>query len=125
MAGSELVTIDPRRYERDRVEVEAGFWRKLRRSLGLIPFAEDAVAAFFCARDPATPPRVKAVLMGALAYFILPADLIPDFIGALGFTDDAAVLAAALRSVLPHVKEHHRLRARTALAREDKEPPPA
>ena len=118
MTGSELAPFDPLRYARDRVEVEADFWGRLRRALGRIPFAEDAVAAYYCARDPATPLRVKAILMGALAYFILPADTIPDFIGALGFTDDAAVLAVALRAVMPHVEERHWAKARAILARE-------
>ncbi len=114
-----LEPVDPAKYERDKAQVEAGFWDKLRRTLGRIPFAEDAVAAYFCATDPTTPFRVKAILMGALAYFILPTDMIPDFIAGLGFTDDAAVLAAAIRSVLPHVKPRHRDRARAALEDEN------
>lgn len=109
---------EPKRekYERDRVRVEQKFWDKLRRSLGRVPFAEDAVAAYYCATDPDTPLQVKAVLMGALAYFIVPTDMLPDFIALLGFTDDAAVLAAALRTVLPNVQERHRARARDALS---------
>ena len=119
MTGRELEPVDPGKYARDKAEVEAGFWDKLRRTLGRIPFAEDAVAAYFCATDSATPFRVKAVLMGALAYFIVPTDMIPDFIAGLGFTDDAAVLAAAIRSVLPHVKPRHRARARAVLEDEN------
>ena len=108
---------EPKRekYERDRIKVEQRFWDKLRRSLGRVPFAEDAVAAYYCATDPDTPLQVKAVLMGALAYFIVPTDMLPDFIALLGFTDDAAVLAAAIRMVLPHVEERHRARARDSL----------
>ena len=108
---------EPKRekYERDRIKVEQKFWDKLRRSLGRVPFAEDAVAAYYCATDPDTPLKVKAVLMGALAYFIVPTDMLPDFIALLGFTDDAAVLAAAIRTVLPHVEERHRARARDSL----------
>ncbi len=115
MTGRELEPVDPAKYARDKAEVEAGFWEKLRRTLGRVPFAEDAVAAYFCATDPATPFQVKAILMGALAYFIVPTDMIPDFIAGLGFTDDAAVLAAAIRSVLPHVAARHRARARAVL----------
>ncbi len=115
MTGRELEPVDPAKYARDKAEVEAGFWEKLRRTLGRVPFAEDAVAAYFCATDTGTPFQVKAILMGALAYFIVPTDMIPDFIAGLGFTDDAAVLAAAIRSVLPHVKARHRARARAVL----------
>lgn len=100
----------------DRTRVERGFWRKLKAVARHIPFAEDAVAAYFCAFDPATPTRVRAILFAALAYFILPTDLIPDFLPVLGFTDDAAVLAAALQLVASHMQPEHREAARNALA---------
>ena len=68
--------------------VRASFWDKLKAVAARIPFAESAVAAYFCAVDPATPTRVKLTLMGALAYFILPIDIIPDFLPVVGFTDE-------------------------------------
>ena len=95
--------------------VRRGFWPKLRRSLGRISFAREALAAYFCAIDPATPARVKAILLAALAYFIAPVDLIPDIVLGLGFTDDAAVLFAAWRAVAPHILPRHRERAEAAL----------
>jgi uncharacterized membrane protein YkvA (DUF1232 family) len=95
----------------------AGFGRKMRAVAGRIPFAEEAIAAYYCALDPATPARVKAVLIGALAYFIMPADMIPDIIAGLGYTDDAAVFWAAWQSVSNHVSDFHRARARAALDR--------
>ncbi|MCG8360001.1 MAG: DUF1232 domain-containing protein [Kiloniellales bacterium] len=125
MTGTDLEPVDPDKYQRDKAKVEAGFWDKLRRSIGRVPFAEDAVASYYCAVDPQTPLQVKAILMGALAYFIVPADMIPDFIAMLGFTDDAAVIAAAIRTVLPHVGERHRIRARAALEGERLDEPAA
>lgn len=104
---------------RDRVMVKERFWAKVRRTLGRVPFLEDAIAAYYCAFDPATPFRVKAVLLAALAYFVVPTDMIPDFIATLGFTDDAVVLAAAIRSIAPAITERHRQKARAALAREE------
>jgi uncharacterized membrane protein YkvA (DUF1232 family) len=95
--------------------VDAGFWKKLRKVAGKIPFAEDAAAAYFCAVDPRTPSKVKAVLLAALAYFVMPVDVIPDFIAGIGFTDDAAVLAMALSLVAGNITETHRRRARAAL----------
>ena len=95
-----------------------GFWRKLRRMAGRIPFAEDAVAAYCCAIDPGTPVRVRATLFAALAYFVMPADAIPDMVAALGFTDDATVLATTIALVGGHLKDHHRIRARRMLDRE-------
>jgi len=106
---------DPGRFERERARIDDGFGAKVRRTLGRVPFIEDAVAAYFCARDPHTPFQVKAVIMGALAYFVVPSDMIPDFIAAFGFTDDAAVFYAALRTIAPHITADHRARARRAL----------
>lgn len=95
--------------------VRRGFWSKIRGTLGKISFVEEAVAAFYAATDPLTPGWVKATLIGALAYFVLPFDGIPDFIVALGYTDDLAVLLGAMRAVGSHVTEAHRERAREAL----------
>ena len=118
MADPSNMPVDPRRYERDKARVEKGFWAKVRRTLGRVPFLEEAVAAYYCAVDRETPLQVKAILMGALAYFVLPTDMVPDFIAWLGFADDATVLAMAVRSVAPHIKDHHRSRARAAIAGE-------
>jgi uncharacterized membrane protein YkvA (DUF1232 family) len=93
------------------------FWAKLRRVIARIPFAEDLVAAYYCAFDPDTPAYVRAVLFGALAYFVLPTDMVPDFLAGLGFTDDASVLAAAFAAVGRHISPRHRNDARNALAR--------
>lgn len=95
--------------------VEESFWKKLLRVAGRIPFAEDAATAYFCAVDPQTPSKVRAVLLAALAYFVMPIDVIPDFVAGFGFTDDAAVMAMALALVAGNIKDTHRRRARTAL----------
>jgi uncharacterized membrane protein YkvA (DUF1232 family) len=102
---------------RDRaIKVQKGFWPKVRKVVRRIPFSEDLVAAYYCAMDGQTPLRVRATLLGALAYFILPVDGIPDVIAGLGFTDDAAVLAIAVKMVASHMKPKHRDEARRALA---------
>jgi uncharacterized membrane protein YkvA (DUF1232 family) len=100
---------------RNERTVERGFWKKLLKVAGQIPFAEEAAAAYFCAIDPATPKRVKGILFAALAYFVAPIDVIPDFLAGLGFTDDAAVLAAVVAIVARHMNASHHARAREAL----------
>src|SRR5262249_61382505 len=92
------------------------FRDKAKRVARRLPFAEDLLAAYYCAFDHATPLRVKAALLGALAYFVLPFDAVPDMLPFLGFTDDAAVLLTALRIVSGHIKPEHREAARAALA---------
>ncbi|MBM6593790.1 YkvA family protein [Microvirga pudoricolor] len=99
----------------DEAAIKRSFWAKLRRVGGRIPFAEDLVAAFYCATDPATPNRVRFILMGAIAYFVLPTDAVADFLPLLGFADDAAVLATAVTQVAGSITETHRAKAREAL----------
>lgn len=102
-------------------KVRASFWKKLRRFAGRIPFTRDLVAAYYCALDPATPMRVKGILLAALAYFILPIDLVPDFLLTFGFTDDATVLATAIAMVRGHMKQAHWEAAERALDPDDEE----
>jgi uncharacterized membrane protein YkvA (DUF1232 family) len=103
--------------ERER-KVRRDFWAKLKRFAGLVPFVEDLVAAYYCALDPSTPMRVRGMLLAALAYFILPADLIPDMIAGLGFADDAALLTAVIALVASHITPTHRAAAARALDKE-------
>ncbi len=84
------------------------FWPKFWETLGKIPFSEELAAAWYCAMDDTTPGRVKGILFAALAYFVLPTDLLPDFIAVIGFSDDATVLATAMGIVAAHVKPGHR-----------------
>jgi uncharacterized membrane protein YkvA (DUF1232 family) len=101
--------------ERHARIIEEGFWPKLLKFAGRIPFAEDLAAAYFCVMDPATPGRVRGVLLAALAWFVLPAAVMPEFVAVLGFTNEIAVTAIAVRMIRKHLKEQHYVRARAAL----------
>lgn len=105
-----------RRSLRDEAKFGTTFMVRLKRVAKRIPFAEDLLAAWFCARDPATPRRVRMTLLAALGYFVLPADALPDIMPLLGFTDDAAVIAAAIAAVAGSIRPEHRERAKEALA---------
>lgn len=107
--------IDRLRAERDERYVRRRFWDKLRANLYRVPFLDQLLAAYFCATDPGTPFKAKALLMGALAYFILPSDAVPDWLVMVGFADDAAVLAAAIQAVRSNMKPEHQARARAVL----------
>ena len=113
--GQDLTPAEADKLNRDRTRVERDFWQKLKATCRKIPFIDDLASVYFCAIDPATPLHTKAILFGAMAYLVLPFDVVPDFIAILGFGDDAAVLYAAIRSVLPHIKPEHRVRAKEAL----------
>lgn len=101
----------------DEQTVRRNFWPKLQQNLARIPFADEVMAAWYCASDTKTPLKVKGTLFAALAYFILPFDIIPDVILGLGFTDDLAVLMTALTLVKSHMTQNHRDRATETLDR--------
>src|SRR5258707_2729967 len=118
MASDQATGSEPAdRLAQDRESVRKRFWSKLKRVAANLPFAEDLLAAYYCAFDRQTPRHVQAALLGAIAYFILPFDFIPDMLPVLGFTDDAAILATALRMVATHIRPEHRDAARAALKR--------
>jgi uncharacterized membrane protein YkvA (DUF1232 family) len=118
MASDYSVGFEPAdRLARDRDSLRRRFWIKLKQVVAKLPFAEDLLAAYYCAFDRETPRHVQAALLGAIAYFVLPFDFIPDMMPVLGFTDDAAVLATAIRLVAAHIKVEHREAARAALKR--------
>ncbi|WP_024511194.1 YkvA family protein [Bradyrhizobium sp. ARR65] len=118
MASDYSVGFEPAdRLAEDRESVRRRFWGKFKRVMATLPFAEDLLAAYYCAFDKETPRHVQVALLGAIAYFILPFDFIPDMMPVLGFTDDAAILATAIRLVAAHITPEHREAARAALKR--------
>jgi uncharacterized membrane protein YkvA (DUF1232 family) len=118
MASEDTAGFEPAEHlAKDRESVRKRFWIKLKRVVAGLPFAEDLLAAYYCAFDRQTPRHVQVALLGAIAYFILPFDFIPDMMPILGFTDDAAVLATAIRMVATHIRPEHRDAARAALKR--------
>jgi uncharacterized membrane protein YkvA (DUF1232 family) len=72
-----------------------------------------ALTLYYTLQDKDTPKWAKTIIIGALGYFILPMDAIPDFIPVAGLTDDVGALAAALGMVAMHVKPGHKEKARS------------
>lgn len=99
----------------DETKVKRKFWGTLKKAARQIPFTRDLVAAYYCATDPKVPLRVRATLIGALAYFVSPLDAVPDFLVGVGFGDDATVLATAIAMVATHITNEHRRKAEDAL----------
>ena len=101
----------------NEVRVQKGFWPKIRRTASRIPFAGQALSVWFAARDPETPTAAKGLMLGALAYFVLPIDAIPDIFAGIGFTDDAAVIGALIATLGANIKRRHKDQAAQALER--------
>jgi uncharacterized membrane protein YkvA (DUF1232 family) len=107
-------------FEEEERTVRRDFWTALKQFAGRLPFVEDLVAAYYCALDPATPMRVRGILLAALAYFVFrwryrPFAWLWRFPG-LAFTDDAAVLTAVF-GLTSHIKPIHRAAAARALGK--------
>ena len=108
--------LPPEEAVREEARVKSRFWPTQKRALRQIPISEDLVAAYYCAIDPTVPLRVRGTLLGALAYFVMPFDVVPDVLVGIGFSDDATVLLAAIAMVASHITDEHRRKASAALA---------
>ena len=106
-----------RRMTHDEAGLRRKLWRKLLREAASLPLAEEVLTAHYCAFDHKTPVYVKAILVGAIVYFIVPDHLIPKYVSLVGLADDAAVIALAIKAVSTHIKPEHREAARRTLAR--------
>ena len=101
----------------NELHVKRGFWPKMVRTAARIPFADQALSVYYAARDPETPVAAKGMMLGALAYFVMPIDAIPDIFAGIGFTDDAAVFAALIATLGANIKRRHRDQAAQAVER--------
>lgn len=74
-----------------------------------------ALVLFYTLKDPSLPKQDRMIILGALGYLILPADLIPDIIPVVGFADDAAIIIAAVGKVINSVSDESKVKAHQQL----------
>jgi uncharacterized membrane protein YkvA (DUF1232 family) len=98
---------------------DASLWRKLTRSARAAgsQVIEKALLLYYAAQSPSMPAWARTIAFGALAYFIMPADAVPDLLPAAGFTDDLGALVAALVVVVAHVTPEVKAKAKATMAR--------
>lgn len=73
---------------------------------------EQAYIMWYALHSSKTPASAKLVIAGALAYWILPVDMVPDVLPAVGFTDDFTTIASALASVAMSITPEIRSKAK-------------
>ncbi|MEO1082497.1 MAG: DUF1232 domain-containing protein [Pseudomonadota bacterium] len=96
---------------------EKAFWKKAKRYARVAGYElmEKALWLYYATQSSGTPAWAKSVIYGALAYFVLPIDAIPDLLPIAGFTDDLGALAAALVSVAPYIDDDVKRRTEATL----------
>ena len=84
---------------------DAGFWSKLSKCATKMgsKLVYYALLLYYVMMAPSTPFDVKTQIVGALAYLIVPTDLIPDFIPLIGFSDDLAAITFVVSTVSAHI----------------------
>lgn len=92
---------------------EDAFWDKVRMLAGKTgsKVIYYALVLYYTLSDPNTPMKYKTVIAGALGYFILPIDIIPDFLPFAGMADDWAALIAAVTYVVKAISPKHKEKA--------------
>lgn len=95
---------------------ESSFWEKVEKVAQLAvkiakEVLEKAFVLYYAAMDEATPEWARVTSFAALAYFIMPIDVIPDYIPAIGFSDDLSVLAGAILTIAMQIQRKHRKQA--------------
>ena len=80
---------------------EDSFWKKLKHLASTVgsKVLYPALQLYFLLQAKDVPAKAKTIIIGALGYLILPVDVMPDFIPALGFTDDLTALMLALHTL--------------------------
>ncbi|MBS4000104.1 MAG: DUF1232 domain-containing protein [Desulfobulbaceae bacterium] len=88
---------------------EKSFWSKIKMNAGKWSYKilSKVFVLYHVVRDDDTPSWAKTVIYGALGYFILPLDALPDILPFVGYSDDLGALVAAVSIVLSHIKPKH------------------
>ena len=93
---------------------ESSFWEKVKKFA--IKAGSNVIYAalklYYALQSTDTPAWAKAVILGALGYFIAPIDAIPDMVPVVGFADDLGVLAAAAATVSLYIDDNVKQKAK-------------
>jgi uncharacterized membrane protein YkvA (DUF1232 family) len=84
-------------FNKDKNYIEENLWEKVEKTGKKISFAKDILALFSYMTDSNVPWYRKSIVVGALLYFILPIDAVPDLLPLVGYLDDLGVIAAVIK----------------------------
>jgi len=97
---------------------EDDFWSKMTKVIGVVgqEVLERVLRLYYTATSPNTPRRAKMMAYGALAYFVLPFDVVPDFIFGVGYGDDITILTTTIMALSKHVTPEIKAQAAKTMA---------
>ncbi len=84
-------------YQKNATYVEENLWQKVERLGKKFSFTKDILALYNYFRDSEVAWYRKSIVLGALVYFIVPIDTIPDLTPLIGYLDDLGVITAVLK----------------------------
>ncbi|KGP72734.1 YkvA family protein [Pontibacillus yanchengensis] len=117
MGNSHKQQLIPSTRDKGKFFSKEKFWSKLqlfaKKAGHSVVYA--ALLLYFTLQKDDLPVWVRTTIIGALGYFILPFDLIPDFAAGVGFTDDLGALGAALLQVAMYIDEEVKMKAKEKL----------
>ncbi len=70
---------------------------------------------FYAYQSEKTPPWAKRIILGAIAYLLMPIDAIPDLTPFIGFTDDLGVISFGLVSIACYIDNEVKEKAKLKL----------
>lgn len=87
---------------------ENSFWDKVKNNFKVVgrEITEKSLTLYYTLQKPELPVKAKMTIYGAIGYFIMPLDLMPDITPVLGYTDDMAILVASLAVVAMHIDDN-------------------
>lgn len=97
---------------------EHSLWEKLQRfaSVAGQKVIYPVLLLYYLMKDKNVDFKTKIILTAALGYFILPADMIPDILPFIGYTDDFGILIYTLIKVAKSINPDIREKARRKLS---------
>ena len=98
---------------------ESGLFIKLGKVVGLLgqKTLYSVLILYYLLFDKSIPFKVRTVFMASLGYFILPTDLVADFLPVIGFTDDIALISYVIANAIEHITPEIRQKASVKLSR--------
>lgn len=93
------------KFKKNKSFSESRLWQKINKVFHRVGMkvVYPVVLLYYLFKSNEVPLKAKSIIAGALAYFIMPFDALPDFLPLLGYTDDLSLLVATLSHLYKYI----------------------